>query len=243
MQQQKYSEAYATFQELQRLAPESPYVNGTLARLNAIRQQEEIGKQQQMQAQAKFDEGLVLFQKKQFADAGARFREAQTLNPGNAQAAEYVKLAQQEEQKALAKLRKTATKAPATTTAVATDTTASAPAPVTTSASAQLTTVFAHPFTDGRIVVRLGGDIVANERLYDERPARFLRRASRAARPINVTREFPAKNADVQVWVTVPAAQIQEHRTLPAKRFEPGSQHRLVVRYDAASKNFTYELE
>ncbi|HEX8616804.1 MAG TPA: protein kinase, partial [Thermoanaerobaculia bacterium] len=243
LQQRRYPEAYATFQELQRLAPRSPYVNTMLERINAIRQQEEVGKQQLTQAQAKFDEALALFQQKQFAAAGARFREAQALNPGHPQAAEYVKLAAQEEQKALASSRKSKTKAPATTTTVATETTAGAPVQTAQSTPAQLTTVFSHPFTDGRIVVRLGGDIVANERLFDERPARFLRRASRTARPIHVTHDFPSKHADVQVWVTVPSAQIQEYRSLGAKRFEPGAQHRLTVRYDAASKNFTYELE
>jgi hypothetical protein len=95
---------------------------------------------------------------------------------------------------------------------------------------------------DGRIMVRAGSDLVANERLYDEKPARFLRRASKTARPINVTREFPAKNADVNIWVTVPALGIQEHHLMTAVRFEPGGHHRLTVRYDAAAKKFSYEL-
>ena len=59
---------------------------------------------------------------------------------------------------------------------------------------------------------------------------------------MSVTRDFPAKNADVQIWVTVPSAQIQEHHTITAVRFEPGGNHRLTVRYDAAGKRFTYEL-
>ena len=46
----------------------------------------------------------------------------------------------------------------------------------------------------------------------------------------------PAKNAEVQVWVTAPDEKIQEHKVLPAFRFEPGSEHRLVVRYNAAGE-------
>ena len=247
LQQGRVGDAYLKFQELQRLAPRSPYVNATLARLHTIRQQEEIGKQQAAQAQAKFDEGMALFNEKKFADAGARFQEALALNPNSVQATEYLRLAQQEERKALTAkqpTRRQPARVAASTPSAAADanggTTAAQPQ---TSALTQLSTYFSHPFTDGRIVVRVGGDIVANERLFDERPARFLRRASRTAKPVSVTKEFPAKNADVQIWVTVPAAQIQEHHTLPAIRFEPGSQHRLTVRYDAASKRFSYDLD
>jgi hypothetical protein len=107
---------------------------------------------------------------------------------------------------------------------------------------AQLTTVFNHNFTDGRIVVRAGADIVANEALFSERPARLFRRASRSPKPINVTQQLPAKNADLQVWVTIPASNIQEHHVLQAVRFEPGSSKRLVVNYDESTRKFTYEL-
>ncbi|HEX8251721.1 MAG TPA: protein kinase [Thermoanaerobaculia bacterium] len=245
LQQGRIADAHVKFRELQRIAPNSPFVTTTLARLDTLRQQEEISKQQVAQAQLKFDEGMTLFTAKKYADAQARFQESLTLNPNALQAAEYLKLAQQEEQKVLAaaKAKRTQTKTPAATATVAQDTAATTAAPQAPAATtAQLTTVFTHPFTDGRIVVRAGSDIVANERLFDERPARFLRRASRSPKPVSVTKEFPAKNADVQIWVTVPTAQIQEHHTLTAVRFEPGAQHRLIVRYDAGSKRFTYEL-
>jgi hypothetical protein len=35
---------------------------------------------------------------------------------------------------------------------------------------------------------------------------------------------------------------VQEHHTLQAVRFNAGSSHRLTVRYDAASKHFSYEM-
>jgi serine/threonine protein kinase len=245
LQQGRVAEARVKFLELKRLAPASPYVNTTLARLDAILQQEELSKQQLAQAQAKFDEGMVLFNEKKWADASARFQESLTINPNFVQATEQLKLAQAEEQKAIAtnKARRQATRVAVTATTAPQDTVGSATetqAPPST--TTQLTTVFTHPFTDGRIVVRAGTDIVANERLFDERPARFLRRASRTPRAVSVTKEFPAKNADVQIWVTVPTAQIQEHHTVSGVRFEPGGNHRLTVRYDPAGKKFTYEL-
>jgi tetratricopeptide (TPR) repeat protein len=244
LRQGRVSDAYVKFAELQRLAPKSPYVATTMEKLNAIRQQEELGKQQLAQAQAKYDEGMLLFGAKKFDEAIARFQESLTINPNALQASDALKLAQQEQQKALAAKAKKQTprNRVETTTVAAQDTTGTATTTSSTASETQLTTVFVHPFTDGRIVVRAGADIVANEKLFEERPARFLRRASRTARPVSVTKDFQPKNADVQIWITVPAAGIQEHHVLPAFRFAPGAQHRLVVRYDAASKQFNYEL-
>ena len=243
LQQGRIADAHVRFQQLQRLAPQSPYVNTTLAKLDAIRQQEELSKQQMAQAQARFDEGVTLLNEKRFADAATRFEAALTINPNFTQASDYLKVAQQEQQKALA-AKQTRRNTPRVANATPTSTTDTAPAPSAglPSSPTQLTTIFAHPFTDGRIVVRAGADIVANERLFDERPGRFLRRASRTPKPVSVTKEFPPRNADLQIWVTVPTQQIQEHHTLSSVRLTPGGQHRLIVRYDAASKRFSYEL-
>lgn len=240
-------QAYAKFNELQRLTPKSPYVQKTMSQLNAIRQQEELSKQQLAQAKLKFDEGVKLYEEKKYVEAMVLFNEALAINPNDTGAIEYVQLAQQqEEQRLAARAARKATQQQqtATKTTTARDTVApaasetTAPQPSTT----HLTTVFSHPFVDGRIVVRAGSDIVANQQLYDEKPARFLRRASKTPRPVNVTREIPAKNADLQIWVTVPAQSIQEHHVMSGVRLEPGKQHRLVVRYDAAAKKFSYEL-
>jgi predicted Ser/Thr protein kinase/tetratricopeptide (TPR) repeat protein len=240
-------EAYAKFEELQRMAPKSPYAQKTLMRLNAMRQQEELSKQQIAQAQLKFQEGVALYNEKKYAEAIVRLEESLAINPNDTNTAEYIRLAQQQEDARVAarNARRNATTTPQTaSTNVATTRenagTTSTTAPATS--TSQLTTVFSHPFVDGRIVVRAGGDIVANERLYDEKPARFLRRASKTPRPINITNSFPAKNADVNIWVTVPAQNIQEHHVLSNVRFEAGAQHRLVVTYDAAAKKFSYVL-
>jgi hypothetical protein len=215
-----------------------------------MRQQEELSKQQIAQARQKFQEGVALYNEKKYVDALARFQESLAINPADPNTVEYIKLAQQQEEQRLAarNARRTtqqqeqqaaaANTATARDTAGTTGTTTSAAQPSTT----QLTTVFSHPFSDGRIVVRAGADIVINEKLYDEKPARFLRRASKTPRPINATNQFPAKNADLTIWVQVPALNIHEQHVMPAVRFSAGGQHRLTVRYDAAAKKFSYEL-
>jgi hypothetical protein len=242
-------EAYAKFEELQRLVPKSPYAQQKLAQLNAMRQQEELSKQQIAQAQLKFQEGLTLYNDKKYVDALVRFRESLAINPADTNTIEYIKLAEQAEAQRLAartarrtqqqqEQQNAAATLTSRDTAGTSGTTATAAQPSTT----QLTTVFTHPFLDGRIVVRAGSDTVANERLYDEKPARFLRRASKTPRPINATNQFPAKNADLTIWVQVPALNIHEQHVMPAVRFNAGGQHRLTVRYDAATKKFSYEL-
>jgi serine/threonine protein kinase len=250
LRQGRVTDAYAKYEELSRLAPRSPFVTTMMEKLSAIRQQEEIGKAQLAQAQAKFDEGFALYNEKKYPEAIVKLQESFSLNPNSNATAEYLKLAQSELQKAeAARLSKTRPGS-ARTAGLTTAKTPTGAAPAGdggtqlggSAAPAQLTTTFTHPFTDGRIVVRAGADIVANEQLFDEKPARFLRRATRAPRNINVTQALPAKNADVQVWVTVPNAQVQEHHVIPAVRFLSGQSLRLVVRYDAASKRFTYEV-
>ncbi|HEX2062722.1 MAG TPA: hypothetical protein VHK90_18415, partial [Thermoanaerobaculia bacterium] len=231
------------FQELLRIAPNSPYAVSMLNKLAQIRQQEELTKQQLAQAQLKSQEGLALFNEKKYADAILRFQEALAINPNDVQTAEYLKSAQAEQQKAeQARLaRRSGQPRPAATETVATNTseTTTTAAPASPS---QLTAVFVHPFTDGRILVRAGGDVLANQLLYEEKPARLFRRASKTPKPVSVTAELQPKNADLDVWVTVPAENINEHHRITAVRFEPGGQHRLIVRYDKATKKFTYEL-
>jgi serine/threonine protein kinase len=242
--QGRLTDAYGKFEELDRLSPNSPYVKGMMQKLDAMRQQQEVSNHQLVESQARFDEGLALYNQKKFTDAAAKFQEAFNLNPNSVQAADYLKAAQTEEQKQLAarnRSRTTAgTRVIATATAPATETTASV-APTVADAPASLTTSFQHPFKDGQIVIRVGNDVLLREPLFTETPARFLRRAARNAKPINVTKELEPKNADVQIWITVPGA-VQEHHVIQAVRFNAGVTHRLTVRYDVPSKHFSYEM-
>ncbi|HEX2120322.1 MAG TPA: protein kinase, partial [Thermoanaerobaculia bacterium] len=61
LRQGRVTDAYAKFEELNRLAPDSPHVRQMMDKLNAIRQQDEISKSQQAQARAKFEEGVRLY--------------------------------------------------------------------------------------------------------------------------------------------------------------------------------------
>ncbi|HJQ37144.1 MAG TPA: serine/threonine-protein kinase [Thermoanaerobaculia bacterium] len=242
----RVTDAYPKFEELSQLAPKSPYVQSMLERLNAMKLRDELTKQQVGQAKAKFDEGVAFFNAKQFPQAIQKFQESFDINPGSIETGDYLRLAQQEQQKldAARAASRTTQRLPAqtaSTTRPAQTTTTQTAAPAVPSTPAQLTTTFTHPFTDGRIIVRAGADVVANEPLFTVRKGGFLRRTANLPRPVNVTHEFTAKNADVDILITVPALNINEHKTLPF-RFQPGTAHRLVVRYDAGSKNFSYEL-
>jgi predicted Ser/Thr protein kinase len=250
LQQGRVTDAYAKYEELQRVEepPKSPFVANIMQKLNAIRQQEEISKQQLAAAQAKFQEGMTFFNEKKFPEAIQSFQESFTINPNVPETAEYLKLAQFELQKAeaarlAARQQRQTGRTTTTTTAGAQTTTAASTQPSRTETASnepvQITTRFKHPFTDGNIIVRIGGDIVASEPLSAE-GGRFFRR--RQPREISVSRTFPAKAADVQVWVTVPSQKINEQHTIPGVRFDPGGTHALVIRYDAATKRFTYEL-
>jgi sRNA-binding protein len=247
VKQGRVTDAYKKYDELRRLAPNSPYVTDIVQKLNAIRQQDELSKQQLSQAQAKYVEGMTLFTEKKYPDAILRYQEALAINANHAEAAAQLAFAQAEQQKLdaarLARQQQRQRGTVATTTATATQEPTATVAQTTAAAEpAQVTTVFTHPFTDGQIIVRIGGDIVASEPLYVERRRRVINTLVRQPRPINVSRELPAKNADVQVWVTVPALKIQEHHVIPGVRLEPGSSHRLIVHYNAATKAFSYEL-
>ena len=250
LRQGRVDDAYAKYAELQRLAPKSPFVANVMQKLNAIRQQEELSKQQLTTAKQKYDEGLALLAEKKYPEAIAALQESFSINPSSLETGDALKLAQAEQQKAeAAKLAVRQPQRPGgrtrqdpTSTREQVNDTTTTQATSPAAEPAQMTTIFNHPFTDGRILVRVGGDIVANEQLYTERRRRVFNNLVRQPRPIAVTEGFPAKNADVEVLITVPATGVGERHTLPGVRFESGRSYRLVVRYDATSKRFSYEL-
>ena len=232
IQQRRFPEAYTRFSELAKMAPKSPAVALTLQRLETFRQQREQTQQQGQNAQLRLQQGIDLYNEKKYADAIPVLQEAFSMNPRSEDAAKFLKLAQQEAQKlAAAATRQAATKLPTkktprqSTVAVSTE-------------PAQLRTMFNSPFKDGYIMVKVGADIVAHENLSEVKGV-FRRRSSRA---VSVTKQFPAKNADLQVWVVVPTLSIQEHHTM-SRTFPPGSSQTLTVSYDAKAKRFDYRIE
>jgi hypothetical protein len=248
LRQGRVTDAYPVYEELHRLAPKSPFVTNVMANLNAMRQREEISRQSIAQAQLKFQEGIVLVGEKKYAEAILRLQESLQLNPNSVEVNEALKNAQELETARLAEAerlrrqqRQTGRTPPATTTSAEQTATTATQAPVPAE-PAQMTTVFNHNFTDGRILVRVGSDIAANDALYTERRRRVIGTLARDPKQITVTKSFPSKSADVEVVITIPSASISERHTIPGVRFEAGTSYRLVVRYIPATKKFTYVL-
>jgi tetratricopeptide (TPR) repeat protein len=243
IRQGKIHEAYAKFDQLNKMAPNSPAVNDIVQKLDAMRQKEELSNQQIAAAKARRDAGIYLFNLKKYPDSIQVLTEAFSMNPNDDQTADYLKRAQAEQQKVdAANAARAAAAHIATTTGTAGPRTAGggtvANPHASANAPAQLVTYFNSPFSDGYIMVKVGADTVAHENLFEER-GRFIRR--NFPRPVNVTAHFPPKDADVQVWVIVPSQSINEHKTI-RYNFRPGAPHKLVVNFNAQTKAFEYQL-
>jgi predicted Ser/Thr protein kinase len=240
-------EAYGKYQELARLAPKSPAIAQILQKLSAIRQQEEVGRQQLALAKQKFNEGLALFNQNKYEDSIPLFEESFHLNPNSDEATNYLKLAQRgqqiSEQERAARVASTpAAGRVGTDTAARTSTTprttTAASRPGANVAPAQLTTVFNSTVADGYIMVKAGGQILAHENLWEE-TGRFFKRKN--PRNVSVTKELTPANVDVDIWVVIPSMSIQEHKVI-RQNFQPGSTKKLVVSFDPQSKKFEYQL-
>jgi serine/threonine protein kinase len=250
IQQGRVDDAYTKFEELLKLEPRSPAIGLLVQKLSAIRQQDLISKQQLGLAKAKFDQGVVFFNEKKFSEAIPLFEESFHLNPNFEESANYLKLAQQELQKSedVKNARRSGPRnpePPTTGTRATTGTQSTSRIPPVTDtrgasvASSVLTTIFNGPFADGYIQVKVGAQVVAHENLWEEKGRFLLRR--KYPRLVNVTKEIPPSNTDVEVWIVVPSLGIQEHKVL-RQNFAPGVQHRLLVTYNAQDKRFDYQM-
>ncbi|HSP15503.1 MAG TPA: protein kinase [Thermoanaerobaculia bacterium] len=237
LRQGKVKEAYAKFEELSKLAPNSPAIADIVQKLEAMRQKEELTKQQLAVAVQKRDQGIDLYNKGKFDDAIPILQESFTINPSDDLTTNYLKFAQEQQQISDAKARATQqTQQVRPTGTVATTTRAGSTQ--TVASPAQLTTLFESPFADGYIMVKVGADTVAHENLYEEK-GRFFRR--NVPRTVNVTAQFTPKNADVQIWVVVPSEKIADHATI-RHNFPPGTAFKLLVSFNPQSKTFAYQL-
>lgn len=251
--QGQLAQAYEKYQELHRIAPNSPAVTQILQNLETRRQKEETTRQQLAQAKQKLDEGVALFNQNKYAESIPLFEESFHINPNSEDAANYLKLAQHAQQIAEQEkaMRAPARSTPARGTPAATATVAAVPrnggartatdgGRAINNAPAQLTTVFNNSsFNDGYILVKVGSQVVAQENLWQE-TVRFFRR-NKTPRAVNVSKEFPPVNADLDVWVVVPSLSIKEHKVFK-QNFQPGVAHKLVVSFDAASKKLDFQL-
>jgi serine/threonine protein kinase len=250
----RVNDAYARYAELLKLAPHSPAINGVMLKLSQIRQQDETGKQQLAIAQQKFDQGVALYNQKKFVEAIPLFEESFHINPNSDATAQYLKLAQQEDERVKAEraaariartttttTRQTQTAAPVASGMPHTTTAAHSTQPAAQTASsapASLTTIINSTVNDGTIIVHVGADEVARENLWYER--RVIH--THAPRQVNVTKEFPAKNADLDFWVVIPSLSVSEHRKLTAQKFEPGVSRKLIVTFDPKSKKVDFQF-
>jgi len=219
--------------------------------LNSKRQQVAANKQTITQAKQLFDDGLVLYNNKQYPEAIAKFEESFHLNANSEETGNYLKLAQQaddtqraeksrqRQQQQQAKVAQNTQKVPVTNTSGSRPITPPVTNTVTSGAPAKLTTVFTSTVTDGYITVKVGSQVAAYENLWQETGRFFTKR--KVPRPVNVTKELTPVNADVEVWVVIPSLQIQEHKVLH-QNFQPGAAHTLTVSFDAQNKRFDYRL-
>ncbi len=246
LRQGRVDDALAKFEQLRKVAPSSRFVNVLLAKLSALREQEATSKQQLALAKQRFNEGMVFYNNKQFPQAIQAFEESFHLNPNSDETANYLKLAQQQDElvrlqqqaRALTAGKTTTTTQPAaTTTRPGGQVRASVTQPVR---PAQFTTLFNNTtLSDGYIMVKAGGDVVAHENLWQE-TGRFIMRR-KVPRAVNVTKEVTPKNTDVEIWVVIPSMGIQEHHTMK-QNFAPGTARRLTVSFDPQNKTFNYQM-
>ncbi|HEY6140534.1 MAG TPA: protein kinase [Thermoanaerobaculia bacterium] len=242
--QGRIDEAYGKYDELHKLAPNSPAVTAKLQQLSLIRQQRQVTNQQITEAAQKFDEGVALYNARKYDDAMKVFEASFQLNPARVETVNYLKMAQQQSDRVrmeqAARQQRTTQVAQTPVHTTTTSAPVPQPQPVVNNVPAQITTTFIHPFNDGTIVVRVGADVVANQPLWEEKRQFLVKR--KVPHPVNVTTKLAARNADVQIWIDVPSLSIKEQHTLPRQNFPPGTARQLVVSFDQASKQFNYQL-
>jgi len=245
LHQGRVNDAFDKFDQLAKIAPQSPYVATLLSKLSEIRQRAESNKQQETLAKSRFDEGMVYFNNRQFAEAVRAFEDAFHLNPNSEDAANYLKLAQQEadnEERSKAAQRVTQQQA-TTTQAVVTTTRGRTQAKAVVhpvAGPAQMTVYMNSPVADGYIMVKVGGEVVTHENLWMETGRFLLKR--KVPREVSATKEITPKTADVEIWVVIPSLTIQEHHTIPRLNFAPGVAHRLSVTFNAQNRTFNYQM-
>ena len=249
LRQGRAADAFGKLDQLSKMAPKSPYVAFMLDRLTSLRAREESSKQQLVLAKQRFDEGMVFFNAKKYPEAVKAFEDSFHLNPNSDEAANYLKLAQQEDDrihqeqaraKTTSRMTQTSTTGTvATTTRGSGQKQAAVTQPTSNTGLAQITTYINSPISDGYIMVKFAGETVAHENLWME-TGRFLTRR-KVPREVQVTKEITPKNAEIEVWVVIPSLNIQEHHSLKANLL-PGTSHRLTVTFNPQSKAFNYQM-
>jgi tetratricopeptide (TPR) repeat protein len=93
------TEAYEKYQELLRIAPNSPAINSLLQQINAARAVADVSRQQAMKANEKYNEGMQYYNEQDFANAIPLLQEAAALNPASEEIARTLQQARIEQAK------------------------------------------------------------------------------------------------------------------------------------------------
>jgi len=238
--------AYRKFQDLNRIAPASPFVAAMLQQLGAIKLQEVSVKERLTQSKEKFTQGMTLYNNGLYAESAALFQEAFQLDPTSNEAARYLKRAQDQQQRRAGAQAQGRSAIDAQNTASAglfpaagstTVARAGAVDGARNGGTASLTVSFDSPVNDGYIQVRSGGQVLFHVNLWEERRRAIFR--YRAARAINETHEVRA-HSDLEIWIIVPSLQISWNRKLDLN-YAPGSAHKLTITLDRATNQISYQ--
>lgn len=235
LRQGRVDDAYEKYVAVSRLAPSSPAINVLLQKLSLVRQQQLMSQQTVAIAKQKLDQGVALYNQKKYGDAIPLLEESFHLNPSSEDAANYLKLAQIEQQKAANVPRRPSSRKPAANVVAGNVQLA---ATETVAGVAHLTTILNSPVGDGYIMVKADGQTIVHENLWEEK-GRFFRRHN--PRVVNVTHDVPAKSNDVEIYVVIPTMGINEHHTMQ-ETFANGSMRRLLITLDVKTKKFEYQM-
>lgn len=228
--------AYQKFLELRKIAPQSAAVADTIKKIELIRY-ERLGYQQRLeQSRLKLQEGIALYEKKQFDAAVGKFEEAFHLNPNNEGAVNYLRVTR--ERLAIDQLRRSqVTTLPPQTQSVAQLQTnrpfgAASQAFPSSAQPASLITSMNSTVADGYIMIKIDGQVAVHENLWEEGKGIFRRKVPRS---ISVARQIRARTVELEIWVVIPSLQFLQSRVI-RENFEPGLVKRLNVVFDKSGK-------
>ncbi|HVT04908.1 MAG TPA: protein kinase [Thermoanaerobaculia bacterium] len=226
--------AYAKYKELQKRAPNSLWVRERVLKLERIRFADMSKKQRLDEAAGKLQQGKDLYDQKKYAEAILMFEEAFHLNPSLDEAVNYLRMTR--EQLSMEQFR--GQKQPALGSRPGAGAPPAQDAPKLLTRPSGLQTFFKSPIADGYIVVKMNGDSLLKENLWEERRGSGRQRHPRS---IDVYTEIAPQTADLDVWVVIPTLQINEHRVV-RKAFLAGVVHKLVVTLDAPTRHIEFQL-
>lgn len=228
--------SYQKFIELQKIAPNSAAVADTIKKIELIRF-ERLGYQQRLErSKQTLNEGIALYEKKQFDEAAEKFEQAFHLNPNNEDAVNYLRVTR--ERLAIDQLRRSqVTTLPPPTQSVSQLQTnkpfgATGQAFPASAQPASLITSMNSTVSDGYIMIKIDGQVAVHENLWEEGKGIFRRKVPRS---ISVARQIRARTVELEIWVVIPSMQFSQSRVI-RENFAPGVVKRLNVIFDKSGK-------